>query len=90
VSRLDQVRPNRLDGFVNRDALDSRRVWYATNRFFGVSLLVGGLLTAGGTGVVLAEKANLATKAIAGIEFIIVVAVFLAALAATFARLRRM
>ena len=87
---IKKVPPNRFYGFANRDTIDSDRVWYAVNRSFGLSLLVAGLVTAGGTAVLLAEKANLATKVVAGVEFVIVVGAFLVALGATFSRQRRM
>jgi uncharacterized membrane protein len=87
---MKKVPPNRFYGFANRQTIDSDRVWYAANRFFGLSLLLCGLLTAGGTAVVLAVKSSYGTKVVAGLVLVIVVALFVAALSATVAKLRRL
>ena len=37
---LEKIKPNGLYGFRVRDTLADERVWYATNKHFGVRLLV--------------------------------------------------
>jgi uncharacterized membrane protein len=86
---IRKVPPNRFYGFANSESMGSERVWYATNRFFGWCLVIGGLLTAAGTGVLLATKSSFTTKVLAGVELVVVVVLFGAALAATFSYLRR-
>jgi uncharacterized membrane protein len=86
---IKKVPPNRFYGFANSETIGSERVWYSTNRFFGWCLLACGVLSAAGTGVMLAVKSSMTTKVLAGIELVILVVLFAGALAATFAYLRR-
>ncbi len=86
---IKKVPPNRFYGFANAETVGSDRLWYPTNRFFGWCLVLCGILTAAGTGVLLAMRSSMTTKVLAGVELVVVVVLFAGALAATFSYLRR-
>ncbi len=86
---LRKVRPNRAYGLVSVLAQESNTRWYAANRYLGAALLVAGLITIAGTGVIwLGKVGRSSNKLLAIVELILVVAPALIAYLSAVARFR--
>jgi uncharacterized membrane protein len=72
---IKKVKPNRVYGLTFVLAQESNRTWYAANQFFGVCLLVAGLITVAGTLIIWGGKLfRSSNKGLVVVEALLVVA----------------